>query len=177
MEENVVSVNIQLSNYMVERLKTFATNKSKKIGKDVVWQDIFNQIFNHPFVKDYLNDVIEDQLVENLDLVEEKSKDNSLCNSCDVIYYIERGFMRLMFDLDLEKAALIMSSSEDKKLKEEYTGHNLKNVELMEKLASRMYDSSDEFKLKIGKYALELFIETISESVNEELMRDKNCWE
>lgn len=84
--------------------------------------------------------------------------------------------MRLMFDLDLEKAALIMSSSEDKKLKEDYTGYSLKNVELMEKLAIKVYDSSEEFKLKIGKYALELFIETISESVNEDLMRDKNCW-
>lgn len=170
MEENIISVNVQLHNYMVERLKTFATNKSKKIGKDVVWQDIFNQIYNH-VIKHYVDDLVEDQLIENLDLVEEKSKDNSLCNSCDVIYYIERGFMKLAYDLDLEKAALMMSSSEDKKLKEDYSGSDLGDI------AVKVCAFNDDFKLKIEEYALELFIETISESVNEELMRDKNCWE
>lgn len=85
--------------------------------------------------------------------------------------------MELMFKLDLEKAESILFSSEDKKLKEDYSGWNLKNIELMETIAIKVYDSSNEFRSKIEKYALELFIETISESVNEELMRDKNCWE
>ena len=32
MEENIISVNVHLPNYMVERLKTLAINKSEKTG-------------------------------------------------------------------------------------------------------------------------------------------------
>ena len=168
--ETCLGIEIEMKPYLIKKLRTLAINKSEITGKNVVWQDIFNNIYNNA-IKHSVEDVIEDQLIENLDLVEEKSKDNSLCNSCDVIYYNERGFMKLAYDLDLEKAALMMSSSEDKKLKEDYSGSDLGDI------AVKVWAFNDDFKLKLEKYALELFIETISESVNEELMRDKNCWE
>lgn len=69
MEENIISVNVQLPNYIVEKLKNLAINKSEKTGKNVVWQDIFNQIYDH-VIKHYVDDVIEDQLLENLALIE-----------------------------------------------------------------------------------------------------------
>lgn len=164
--ETCLGIEIEMKPYLIKRLKTLAINKSEKTGRNVTWQDIFNKVYNHA-IKNHVDDVIENQLIENLDFIAEKSE----YNSCDVVYYIERNVMKLIFELDLSKAALIMSSSEDKKLKEEYSGCDLNNI------AVRVWNSNDEFRSKLEKYALELFVETISESVNEELMRDKNCWE
>ena len=66
-------LSIEIKPYLIEKLKTLAVNKSKIIGKNVSWEDIFNQIYNHA-IKQSVNDMVEDQLIENIDLVEEKSK-------------------------------------------------------------------------------------------------------
>jgi uncharacterized protein YeeX (DUF496 family) len=64
---------VKINSCLIERLEILAANKSKIIGKNVSWEDIFNQIYNHA-IKQSVNDMIEDQLIENINLVEEKSK-------------------------------------------------------------------------------------------------------
>lgn len=83
--ETCLGIEIEMKPYLVKRLKTLAIKKSEKIGKNVSWQDIFNQMYDHT-IKNYVDDVIEDQLIENLDLIKEKSEDSVWKEFCDGSY-------------------------------------------------------------------------------------------
>lgn len=59
--------------------------------------------------------------------------------------------------------------SENRKMKPEYAEKNFEDA------CNQVL--SNEFKDSIERFAYQVFISGISDDINDELMRDKNCWE
>lgn len=106
--ETCLGIEIEMKPYLIKKLRTLAINKSEITGKNVVWQDIFNNIYNNA-IKHSVEDVIEDQLIENLDLIEEKSieekskeaiKKIDVLSNCLNMYDHSLGKMQLKEDIE-----------------------------------------------------------------------------